>query len=105
MAYGKTVLAPHSQKLEACALAKVFDCTTEDFIKTAVRHRSGITRSRKAAKRDKNFSETKNKEFIEFCKGTGLRKKELKCLRGTISLQERNLLHSCYQWSKRWKIP
>jgi hypothetical protein len=69
--------------LEACALAKVFDCTTEDFIKTAVRHRSGITRSRKAAKRDKNFSETKNKEFIEFCKATGLRKKELKCLRGT----------------------
>jgi site-specific recombinase XerD len=79
----RSVLAPHSQKLEACALAKVFDCTTEDFIKTAVRHRSGITRSRKAAKRDKNFSETKDKEFIEFCKATGLRKKELKCLRGT----------------------
>ena len=79
----RAVLAPHSQKLEACALAKVFDCTTEDFIKTAVRHRSGITRSRKAAKRDKNFSETKNREFIEFCKATGLRKKELKCLRGT----------------------
>jgi hypothetical protein len=48
-----------------------------------VRHRSGITRSRKEAKRDKNFSESKNKEFIEFCKATGLRKKELKCLRGT----------------------
>lgn len=79
----RSVLAPHSQKLEACALAKVFDCTTEDFIKTAVRHRAGITRSRKAAKRDKNFSEAKNREFIEFCKATGLRKKELKCLRGT----------------------
>lgn len=79
----RSVLSPHSQKLEACALAKVFDCTTEDFIKTAVRHRAGITRSRKAAKRDKNFSEAKNKEFIEFCRATGLRKKELKCLRGS----------------------
>jgi hypothetical protein len=79
----RSILTPHSQKFEACALAKVFDCTTEKFIKTTVRHRSGITRSRKAAKRDKNFSEAKNKEFIEFCKATGLRKQELKCLRGT----------------------
>lgn len=78
----RLVLSPHTQKLEACTLAKIFDCTTEDFIKTAIRHRVGITRSRKSAKRDKNFSETKNKEFIEFCKATGLRKKELKCLRG-----------------------
>lgn len=79
----RLVLSPYTQKLEACALAKVFDCSSEDFIKTGVRHRAGITRSRKSAKRDKNFSETKNKEFIEFCKATGLRKKELKCLRGT----------------------
>ena len=27
--------------------------------------------------------EAKNRELIEFCKATGLRKKELKCLRGT----------------------
>lgn len=69
--------------MEASALAKIYDCTTNDFVKTAVRHRSDITRSRKKAKRDKNFSETKNKEFIDFCKATGLRKQELKCLRGT----------------------
>ncbi len=43
----RSVLAPHSQKLEACALAKVFDCTTEDFIKTAVRHRAGISKAEK----------------------------------------------------------
>lgn len=79
----RSVLAPHSQKLEACALAKVLDCTTKDFIKTAVRHRAGITRNRKTVKRDKNFSEIKNNEFIEFCKATGLRKKELKCLKDT----------------------
>ena len=28
-------------------------------------------------------SETKNQEFIDFCKATGLRKEELECLRGT----------------------
>ncbi len=79
----RSTLSAYTIKLEASALAKLYDCTTNDFVKTEVRHRSDITRSRKMAKRDKNFSETKNKEFIEFCKATGLRKQELKCLRGT----------------------
>jgi hypothetical protein len=34
-----SILSAYTQKLEACALAKIFDCTTDDFIKTAVRHR------------------------------------------------------------------
>jgi hypothetical protein len=89
----RLVLSPHKQKLEACALAKVYDCTSEDFMKTGIRHRAGITRSRKAAKRDKNFSITKNKEFIEFCKVTGLRKKELKCLRGTQLMMKNGLYY------------
>lgn len=89
----RLVLSPHTQKLEACALAKVYDCTSEDFIKTAVRHRSGFKRSRKAAKRDKNFSVTKNKEFIEFCKATGLRKREMKCLRGTQLMMKNGLYY------------
>jgi hypothetical protein len=38
----RSILAPHSQKLEACALVKVFNCTIEDLIKTAVRHRKGL---------------------------------------------------------------
>lgn len=79
----RSILSAYTQKLEASALAKVFDCTTENFIKTATRHRSDITKSRNKAKRDKNFSEAKNKEFIDFSKATGLRKEELKCLRGT----------------------
>jgi len=76
-------LSAFTVKLGASALAKLYDCTTNDFAKTAVRHREDIKRSRKAAKRDVNFSETKNQEFIEFCKATGLRNEELKCLRGT----------------------
>lgn len=79
----RLVLSSYTQKIETCALAKLYDCSSEEFIKTHVRHRADITRSRKEAKRDKNFSMTNNKEFIEFCKSTGLRKRELKCLRGT----------------------
>lgn len=89
----RLVLSPHTQKLEACALAKVYDCTSENFIKTGIRHRAGITRSRKAAKRDKNFSVTKNKKFIEFCKATGLRKKELKHLRRTQLIMKNGLYY------------
>ncbi|BCK00737.1 hypothetical protein [Anaerocolumna chitinilytica] len=89
----RLTLSPYTQKLEACALAKVYDCTTEDFIKTGVRHRESITKSRKTAKRDKNFSATKNKEFIEFCKATGLRKRELKCLTGTQLMMKNGLYY------------
>jgi len=79
----RSVLSAYSVKLRASALTKFYDCTTNDFVKTAVRHREDIKRSRKAAKRDENFSETKNQEFVDFCKATGLRKMELICLRGT----------------------
>ena len=53
-----------------------------DLASTPTRHRADITRSRTAAQRDKNFNAENHKEFIEFCKGTGLRKSELECLRG-----------------------
>lgn len=61
---------------------------SKDVVKTAIGHskyddqraeRALLKEKRKkAAKHDKNFSETKDKEFIEFCKATELRKKELK---------------------------
>lgn len=53
-----------------------------DLDPTPIRHRTDITRSRTAAQRDKNFNAENRKEFIEFCKGAGLRKSELDCLRG-----------------------
>ena len=74
-------VSPYTQKLEAAALAKIYGCTTEDFIKTEVRHRSEITRSRGEKARDKHFSEENNKEFVDFCKATGLRRSELRQLR------------------------
>lgn len=76
-------LSAYTQKLNACSLAKLYSCSSSDFgVRTDVRHRVNITRSRGEKVRDKHFSEEKNKELVEFCKSTGLRREELKCLTG-----------------------
>ncbi|MGL5649147.1 MAG: hypothetical protein ACRDDY_14995 [Clostridium sp.] len=76
-------LTASTQKAYASALAKIYGCKTTDFgIKTNVRHRVDITRSRGPKDRDKHFSEVKNKELVEFCKSTGLRRNELKYITG-----------------------
>lgn len=75
-------LSAYTQKLEASALAKLFGCTTKDFIQTASRERKNITRSRGEKVRDKHFSEEKNADFVEFCRSTGLRRAEISALTG-----------------------
>jgi len=75
-------LSAYTQKLEASALAKMYGCSTKDFVKTEVRHRANISRSRGEKIRDKHFSETRNKEFVDFCKSTGLRRAEIQALTG-----------------------
>ena len=56
-------------------MAKVYGVSSGDFgIKTPVRHRSEITRSRRSSER--------STEFTEFCKATGLRRSEVACLTG-----------------------
>lgn len=77
-----THYSPYTQKAYVCAVAKLYNCTSLDFTATPTRHRTDITRSRSDTKRDKNFSMENHKEFIAFCRGTGLRKSELECLRG-----------------------
>ena len=82
-------LSPYTQKLNACSLAKLYGCSSRDFgVKTDVRHRANIIRSRGEKVRDKHFSEEKNKELVEFCKSTGLRREELKCLTGDKLIHE-----------------
>jgi len=39
--------SPYTQKLIACSLAKLYGCSTTDFIPTQARRRTNITRSRK----------------------------------------------------------
>lgn len=75
-------LSAYTQKLDASALAKIYNCTTKDFIQTKERHRADITRSRGEKVRDAHFSEQKNKAFVDFCKSTGLRRSEITELRG-----------------------
>lgn len=75
-------LSAYTQKLESSALAKMYGCSTNEFIKTEVRHRADISRSRGEKTRDKHFSEKNNKDLVEFCKSTGLRRAELKLLTG-----------------------
>ena len=76
--------SPYTQKLIACALAKLYGCSTMDFIPTQVRHRANITRSRKCKDNGKGkakFSESRNQEFVDFCRATGLRRHEIKQLK------------------------
>lgn len=79
----RSELSPYTVKLEANALAKLYGCSTTDFIKTPDRKRADITRSRGEAERDKHFSEARNSEFVSFCRSTGLRRHEIENLHGT----------------------
>lgn len=75
-------LSAYTQKLEACALAKMYNCSTMDFVQTAARKREDITRSRGIKASDTHFSEANHRDFVEFCKSTGLRRSELAALTG-----------------------
>lgn len=82
-------LSAYTQKLDLSALAKLYQCKTEDFnIKTPSRNRADIQRSRHPVKRDAHFNEELHQELVEFCRSTGLRRAELKALRGTALYQD-----------------
>ncbi len=69
---------------EAKALGKLYGISPDDenYFKPPKRKREEIKRSRGDRVRDKHFSKTNNDELIKFCRGTGLRRKELQELRG-----------------------
>ena len=75
-------LSAYTIKLEAAALGKLYQESTTNFVHTPERKRENITRSRGYAKRDYGFSLEKNKEIIDFCRATGLRRSELTNLTG-----------------------
>ena len=84
-------------KMTVSALAKLYNCSSSDFIETPERKRKDIKRSRIKAVRDKNFSETNNAELINFCRCTGLRRAELSQIRGTDLIEKDGeyFLHIC----------
>lgn len=87
-------LSAYTIKLDAAALAKVYGCSTKDFIKTPERTRSNITRSRGDKVRDKHFSEKNNKDIVTFCRCTGLRRSELQKVRGDQLINNHNGTYS-----------
>lgn len=74
-------LSAYTQKLDVAALAKLYGCRSSDFSATPARERRNIQRSRGEKVRDRHFSEEKNREFVEFCRSTGLRRSELAALK------------------------
>ena len=71
-------------QLEAKAMGKLYGISPDDdnYFKPPKRNRENIKRSRGVRVRDRHFSKTNNDELIRFCKGTGLRRRELGELRG-----------------------
>ena len=86
-------LSAWTVQLEAKALGKLYGISPddEDYFKPPKRNREEIKRSRGDRVRDKHFSKTNNDELIKFCRGTGLRRKELQELRGRTWFPERKL--------------
>ena len=72
--------SPYTQKTIANSLAKLYGCSTKDFVSTQPRLRANITRSR-IGKAKARFSESRNKEFVDFCRATGLRRHEMNYLK------------------------
>lgn len=92
-------LSTYTQKLEASALAKLYGLTVPNLkefrktghglgLETPRRSRDEITRSRGKKARDSHFSEPNHWEFVEFCKATGLRRRELEQLTGDALCQD-----------------
>ena len=77
-------LSAWTVQLEAKALGKLYGISPDDenYFKPPKRNREDIKRSRGDRVRDRHFSKTNNDELIKFCRGTGLRRKELQELRG-----------------------
>lgn len=81
-------VSPHTFKTEKSALAKLFGVEAQTdaqrgWIASPRAARDGIARSRGEAVRDSHFSLERNKDLVEFCRSTGLRRHELERLKGS----------------------
>lgn len=70
-------MSPSTVKTRAAALGKIYQDSILAKVETPDRQRSEITRSRNVVERDSHFSQANNRDFIEFCRSTGLRRHEL----------------------------
>lgn len=70
-------ISPYTISLEKSAIAKLYQEPVTNFINTPKRERANITRSRNHVLNDNHFSIEKNKDLVDFCRATGLRRSEL----------------------------
>lgn len=76
---------------EKAALSKLYREPSRNFVDTPARCRKNIKRSRNDVVRDRGFSESRNIEIVNFCRGTGLRRSELASLRPEqLSVRDEN---------------
>jgi len=68
---------------DAAAIAKLYKTRTTDIewgVKLPVRHRADVTQHRTNASSG-HFSESRNRDLVDLCRGTGLRRHEVAALR------------------------
>lgn len=98
-------LSAWTVQLEAKAMGKLYGISPDDenYFKPPKRNREDIKRSRGDRVRDRHFSKTNNDELIKFCRGTGLRRKELQELRGKDLVSREQIEAEISSWrASRW---
>ena len=79
-----------TQATKLAALAKVYGVASTDLMKLSRRKREDIYKNRFSTKREEAIDYEKNKEIIDFCLHTGLRRFELEHIRGKNLIKSNN---------------
>lgn len=83
----KSGATAYTQKAYLSALGKLYNKSYFEEIETDARSRTKIVRGRIDTESQRHFSEKNNHELVNFCKNTGLRRKELETLKGGALLR------------------
>lgn len=99
-------MSAYTIRLEVSSIAKLFGCRSRDFgVELPPRRRQNIKRSRGTAVRDKNFSFSNNRELVTLCRCSGLRRAELREIRGTDLIEDNgNLYLNIHKGTKGGRI-
>lgn len=89
-------LSAWTVQTEAAALNKLYSIKTDDpkRFQPPRRRKEDIVRSRGKKERDKHFSEKKNEELVNFCKGCGFRRGVLEKLKGSDLYEKKQVVEA-----------
>ena len=88
--YINTFDSAWTQATKLAALAKVYGVSSTDLMELPKRKREDICKNRFTTKREETISYKNNKEIIEFCLHTGLRRFEIEHLKGKDFFSKNN---------------